>query len=77
MEGLVSTGPTPSSFIMCFRNFLMGELPFYLGYSSFQEFLLNCLQDYSTAISWPGGYELYRLASNMPKSQKKPQAATS
>ena len=29
----------------------------------------------STEISRPGGYEVYRLASNMPKSPKKPQAA--
>ena len=32
----------------------------------------------STAISRPGGYKVYRLASNMPKSQKKNlQAAAS
>ena len=27
-------------------------------------------RSYHTAISRPGGYEVYRLASNMPKSQK-------
>ena len=30
-----------------------------------------------TEISRPGGYEVYRLGSNMPKSQKKTQSVAS
>ena len=29
----------------------------------------------NTAISGPGGYGVNRIASNMPKSKKKPKAA--
>ena len=41
-------------------------------FSSFPEF-----SNVMVALSKPGGYEVYRLDLNMPKSSKKPQAAAS
>ena len=43
---------------------------FPLGVNPKYKTVLELYHRFITAISRPGGYEVYRLASNMPKSQK-------